>query len=191
MNKYPDLFSDVPRKCSSRMVFHGVEGKKKTETEEKGIFFLKVWFKKDYKLVKNMEKGRERKWGKRNSLPQSWNMSGTREKFAKTWRRKKKRKERKRNLLPQGWNISWVKTRGRKKKEQKIRKKGENEGKEIVFLNGENKEGRKKKKKSSKREEEREIKEKWSGKKKKRKRESEMNYPFFLCLLFYPFLLLK
>ena len=37
MNKYPDLFYDVPRKCNSRIAFHSVK-----ERKEERIFFLKV-----------------------------------------------------------------------------------------------------------------------------------------------------
>ena len=42
MNKRPELFSDVARKCSSRMVFHNVEGKKGREKPRKGILFPNV-----------------------------------------------------------------------------------------------------------------------------------------------------
>ena len=65
MKKYPGLFSDAPRKCSSRMVFHSVEGKKKRKLMEeefssskfdlrKTINSSKIWRKEE---KENEEKG--------------------------------------------------------------------------------------------------------------------------------------
>ena len=56
MNKYPSLFPDIPRKCSSRMVFHSVEGKEKKG--KRNSLPQSLIFKKDDKLIKNMEKRR-------------------------------------------------------------------------------------------------------------------------------------
>ena len=65
---------------------------KKKRIREKEFFSSILIFKKDKKLVKNMKKGGERKWGKSNFLPQCWNLRGTRENRQNVKKKGNKRK---------------------------------------------------------------------------------------------------
>ncbi len=64
MKKCPGLFSDVARKCSSRMVFHSFEGKKGRERPRKKEFSSPMWKnKRDEREVHQhiTKRGKERK----------------------------------------------------------------------------------------------------------------------------------
>ena len=139
MNKNPSLFSDVARKCSSRMVFYSVEGKKKLR--RKRNYSQSLMVKKDYKFVKTWRKKRKKK-GKRNLLPQGWDVRRSKrqeEKEGKEDKIKEKREREKDKEMvkikkdeKKGKRREFVKAWKRKENKRKVKWKKRRKGKRRV-----------------------------------------------------------
>ena len=101
MNKYPGLFSDNPSKKVVAEWSFTVLRERKRETEKRNFLPQSLIFKRDDKLVKNMEKGskRKRRGRKEFSSPMLKYKRNERE-VRQHMTKRRKEKERKRNFLP-------------------------------------------------------------------------------------------